>query len=153
MPLLQYFGWVGSFLVAALLAANWCFAVPIVRSQPSDVPLNQKINIRIHTDHKWPEPVVFDTARSTLPQKARAKAQIVGSETPVLADPLDAFAEMSAMRVKPCFRPPCFAGRIAEREDSPIEKSAEFQNRRRMSTAARKDLTFPNLLHKLPGKS
>ena len=23
--------------------------------------LNQKINIRIHTDHQWPERVVFDT--------------------------------------------------------------------------------------------
>src|ERR1700757_15194 len=27
MPLLQYFGWVGSFLVAALLATSWCFSV------------------------------------------------------------------------------------------------------------------------------
>ena len=27
MPLLQYFGWVGSFLVAALLAANWWFSM------------------------------------------------------------------------------------------------------------------------------
>ena len=24
MPLFQYFGWVGSFLLAALFAANWC---------------------------------------------------------------------------------------------------------------------------------
>ena len=29
MPLFQYFGWVGSFLLAALLAANWCFPAPI----------------------------------------------------------------------------------------------------------------------------
>jgi hypothetical protein len=46
MPLLNYFGWVGSFLVAALFAANWCFSAPIGRSRPSDVPLNQRINIR-----------------------------------------------------------------------------------------------------------
>jgi hypothetical protein len=45
MPLLQYFGWVRSFLVAALFAANWCFSVPIARSRPSDVPLNRSINI------------------------------------------------------------------------------------------------------------
>jgi hypothetical protein len=31
MPLLKYFGWVGSFLVAA----NWCFSMPIARSRPS----------------------------------------------------------------------------------------------------------------------
>ena len=64
MPLLKYFGWAGSFLVAALFAANWCSSVPIARSRPSDVPLNQRINIRIHTDRKWPERVVFDTTRS-----------------------------------------------------------------------------------------
>ena len=32
MPLFQYFGWVGSFLLAALLAANWCFPAPLLRS-------------------------------------------------------------------------------------------------------------------------
>ena len=58
MPLLKYLGWVGSFLVAALFAANRCFSVPIARSRPSDVPLNQTINIRIRSDHKWPERVV-----------------------------------------------------------------------------------------------
>jgi hypothetical protein len=41
--------------ISALFAANWCFSVPIARSRASDVPLNQRINIRIHTDHKWPE--------------------------------------------------------------------------------------------------
>ena len=32
MPLFQYFGWVGSFLLAALFAANWWFPVPIARA-------------------------------------------------------------------------------------------------------------------------
>jgi hypothetical protein len=62
MPLFQYFGWVGSFLLAALFAANWCCSAPISRAPRSDFPRDQKINIRIHTDHKWPERVVFDTA-------------------------------------------------------------------------------------------
>jgi hypothetical protein len=52
MPLFQYFGWVGSFLLAALCAANWCLSAPITPVRRSDVPLNQRINIRIHTDHK-----------------------------------------------------------------------------------------------------
>ena len=75
MPLLKYFGWVGSFLVAALFAANWCFSAPIARSQPSDVPLNQRINIRIHSDHKWPERVVFDTTRAKLAPAEAAQAE------------------------------------------------------------------------------
>ena len=50
MPLLQYFAWVGGFLLAALFAANWCCSPPGAAAPPSDIPLNQKINIRIHTD-------------------------------------------------------------------------------------------------------
>jgi len=35
MPLLQYFGWVGSFLVAVLFAANWCCSPAIAPMFPS----------------------------------------------------------------------------------------------------------------------
>ncbi len=75
MRLFQYFGWVGSFLLAALFAANWCCSVPIARAPRSDVPRDQKTDIRIHTDHKWPERVVFDTTRSTLTNEAKANAE------------------------------------------------------------------------------
>jgi hypothetical protein len=159
MPLFQYFGWVGSFLLAALLAANWCFPAPV--TPQSDVPLDQKISIRIHTDHKWPERVVLDTTRSTLAPdaqgtheaKADGETDVGGSETSILAErqPFDAFAEMAAP-ARPCFRPPCSA-QAAEREPSPIEKRAPFQNRSRLSMTARKGLTFPNPLHKLLGRS
>ena len=50
MPLFQCFGWVGSFLLAALFAANWCCSAPVSPAPRSDVLLNQEINIRIHTD-------------------------------------------------------------------------------------------------------
>ncbi len=88
MPLFQYFGWAGSFLIAALLAANWCCSAPISPAPHSDVPLDQKINIRIHTDHKWPERVVFDTTRSTLAREATAdpETDVGRSETPVQAE-------------------------------------------------------------------
>ena len=142
MPLLQYFGWVGGVLLAALLAANWCVSAPIATAPRSDVPLDQRINIRIHTDHKWPERVVFDTTRSALAQR----------ETPVLAErqPFDAFAEMTALPARPCFRPPCSAGQAAQRESSPIDKGVS-QNRSRIT--ARNGLTFPNPLHKPRGRS
>jgi hypothetical protein len=145
MPLLQYFGWVGSFLVAALLAANWCFPAPIVPELGFDVPLDHKINIRIHTDHKWPERVVFDTRGSTLAQKADAETGLRESEPPVVEElqPLDAFAEMGDIHVKPCFRPPSSVCQAAEKEAS----------RARSRIAVRKDLTLPNRLHKPPGKS
>jgi hypothetical protein len=155
MPLLPYFGWVGSFLVAALLAANWCFSVPVAGSRPSDVPANQRINIRIHTDHKWPERVVFDTARSmpTPDAKPEAGSDLGSSETLVQAEhqPFGVFAAMAAIPVRRCFRPPCAAGRAAEQEASPLENNAPFQNRSHL--AARKDLTFPSPPRKPQGKS
>jgi hypothetical protein len=153
MPLFQYFGWVGGFLFAALLAANWCVSAPIAAAPRSDVPFDRKINIRIHSDQKWPERVVFDTTRPTLTQKPDARTDIGGRETPVLAErqPFDAFAEMAAIPASPCFRPSCLAGQTAEREASPIDKGAPPQNRLR--TTARKGLTSPNPLHKPPGKN
>jgi hypothetical protein len=153
MPLFQYFGWVGGFLFAALLAANWCVSAPIAAAPRSDVPFDRKINIRIHSDQKWPERVVFDTTRPTLTQKPDARTDIGGRETPVHAErqPFDAFAEMAAIPARPCFRPSCLAGQTAEREASPIDKGAPPQNRLR--TTARKGLTSPNPLHKPPGKN
>jgi hypothetical protein len=152
MPLLKYFGWVGSFLVAALFAANWCFSVPTVRAPLSDVPFDQRINLRIHSDQKWPERVVFDTTRPTLAQNPDARTNTGGTEMALQAErqPSDAFAEM-AIAATPCFRLPCSAGRAAEREDSPLEKGALFQAR--PHKAARKGFTSPNPLHKPPGKS
>ena len=151
MPLFQYFGWVGSLLLAVLFAANWCVSAPNARTPGSDVPLDRKINIRIHTDHKWPERVVFDTS-SALAQKADAETGIGGSEPPVVErQAFDAFAEMAAIPVRPCFRPPCSVRQAAEREASRVQKGAPSQTRSRI--AVRKDLTFPNRLHKPPGKS
>jgi len=86
MLLLQYFGRVGGFLFAALLAANWCVSTPIALAPRSDVPFDQRINNRIHTDHKWPERMVFDTTRSTLAQGGDAQTDVGGRETPVLAE-------------------------------------------------------------------
>jgi hypothetical protein len=155
MPLFQYFGWVGASLVAALLAANWCFSAPIALAPRSDVPFDQRINIRIHTDQKWPERVVFDTARSTLAQRDDVQTDVGGRGTPVLAErqPFDAFAEMMALPVRPCFRSPCSAGLAAAREVSPIKNGTSIQDPSRPSIVARKSLTFPNRPHKPQGKS
>ena len=156
MALFQYFGWVGGFLLVALFAANWFFSSPIAPAPASDVPLNQGINIRIHTEHKWPERVVFDSTSSMLVPEAKAntETEIGGSEMPAQAERqlLDAFAQMRAMPVKPCFRPTCSGGQPAEREASPLVEDAPSQNRARKiarktyfpqsaSQAARKKLT------------
>jgi len=131
MPLLQYLGWVGGFLFAALLAANWCIRAPVDPATPSDVPLGRKINIRIHTGHKWPDRIVFDTTRSMPARDAGPSADTGASEAAIPADrkPFDAFAEMP----------------------SPIDEALASQNRRRI--AVRKGLTSPNPPHRPPGRS
>jgi hypothetical protein len=154
MPLLKYFGWVGSFLVAALFAASWCFSAPIARSRPSDVPLNQMIKIRIHTDHKWPERVVFDTNRWRLApaENAQAETEPQGQKPSAVEshDPAEAFAEMGRETVEGCVRPPCLADRNPE-SDAPLKRQASLRQSRGTRTA--KALTAPNPFHKLPGKS
>ena len=145
MPVFPYFGWVGSFLLATLLAANWCLPAP---SAPhAGVPLDQKIKIRIHTDHKWPERVVFDTAGAMVAQRAGVES---GGSKPAVAterQPFNAFAEMAGISVRPCFRRPCSA---AEQEDAVWESCAISSPH---SPCGAQGPTFPSRLRKLPGRS
>ena len=156
MPLLQYFGWVGSVLLAALFAANWCYAPPAAPA-PNDIPLDQKINIRIHTERKWPERVVFDTTHSSVPPAATAEPEAnIGPDRSLDQAEhrgLDAFAEMAAMPAKPCFRRPCSASHVAERAAAPSERSAPVQDRARSPIVAGRGVIFPSPLHKPPGRS
>jgi hypothetical protein len=153
MPLFQYFGCVGSFLLAVLFVANWCVSAPIGPAPGLGVPRDQKTTIRIHTDHKWPERVVFDTSPLAQAHNAGAETGRGESESPVAEkrQPFDAFAEMPAIAVRPCFRPPCSTGQAREREASRGEMGAPSHIRSRV--AARKDVTFPNRPHKPPGRS
>ncbi len=64
MPVLRYFMFVGGALLALLLIVSaWMPPAPPAASSGSatDLPV-----IRIHSDHKWPDRVVFDTTRPTV---------------------------------------------------------------------------------------
>ena len=65
MPTRQYFVWVGSVLLLALFAADRCLPVPVEHSH-SEIPPNEQANLRIHSEHKWPERVVLIPAHSGL---------------------------------------------------------------------------------------
>jgi hypothetical protein len=75
MPLVQYFGWVGSVLLAALFAASWWLPGNFPDAPPAGAPLRESIHIRIRSDHKWPERVVFDTTGSELASAKSVQAQ------------------------------------------------------------------------------
>ncbi|HEX2633721.1 MAG TPA: hypothetical protein VHM22_13000 [Bradyrhizobium sp.] len=64
MPVARYFFCVGAVLLALLLASNaYLPSVPMPASLDMGV---DKSVIRIHSDRKWPERIVFDTQQPTI---------------------------------------------------------------------------------------
>ena len=62
MPLLAYLWKVGAALLLLLFVADYCVPRAAIREQAQvDRP-----TIRIHSDRKWPERIVFDTALPTI---------------------------------------------------------------------------------------
>jgi hypothetical protein len=101
MPLRQYFMWVGTILLVMLFAADWCFPPPVAHAPHSEIPPNERINLRIHSDVRWPERVVFDTTRSRLTPTAGVSPEPDVLPSPNLDQaeqhgPLEAFAAMKA---------------------------------------------------------
>ena len=142
MPLLQYFGWVGSCLLAALFAASWWFSGNVADAPPSRASLSESIHIRIHSDQKWPDRVVFDTTRSRLPENAQAETEPQGqqvSQEPVASerhDRVEAIAEMGRETVEGCLQPPLSADQNPEPEAPPKRKAALLRSHPGVSRAA-----------------
>lgn len=62
MPLARYFLWVGGALFALLLLADsFLPRSPIAETDHTRLP-----TVRIHSDRKWPERIVFDTNLPTI---------------------------------------------------------------------------------------
>ena len=101
LPLFQYFRWVGSFLLVALFAANWRRSAPISGAPRSDVPLDQKITIRIRTDHKWRERVVFDTTLRLAPEATVDLALDIGASE-ILPPMRSADLSMRSPKLRQC---------------------------------------------------
>ncbi|MGA8901752.1 hypothetical protein [Bradyrhizobium sp.] len=89
MPLMRYFVFVGGALLALLFVANACLpALPLAEGSRSTV---DRSIIRIHSDRKWPERVVFDTSRPTItpaPAPVAAVAQAPSPQKTAMAQPL-----------------------------------------------------------------
>jgi hypothetical protein len=63
MPLMKYFGFVGSALLLFLLGLNWFLPQSI--SEPSGVDIDRPV-IRISSVEKFPERVIIDTSLPTI---------------------------------------------------------------------------------------
>ena len=80
MPLMRYLVFVGGALLTLLLVVNACLpALPVVQNSQPAADLSV---IRIHSDRKWPERVVFDTTRPTTSAPAPVVASVPPPQPP-----------------------------------------------------------------------
>jgi len=90
VPIGRYIAFVGSLLLAILFIADWYLPMApaqSVTSREADKPI-----VRIKSDHKLPERIVFDTSAPTIvPQKPPVVA-----DAPVTNPPREAFALLGA---------------------------------------------------------
>lgn len=105
MPLARYFGWVGSVLLALLFIADASLpkSLPAAKGEAS-TPL-----IRIHSEHKWPARMVYDTSapiigsvRSENPDAGSPDAAGLAPATEIASHEVrEAFAEQRTTDARP----------------------------------------------------
>jgi len=91
MPLGRYFVFVGSILLALLLLSDRYLPGHIAPSPRADV---DRSIIRIHSGHKWPDAVVYDTSLPTIVPPVAAAG--VSPERPLR----EAFAQLPPAPIK-----------------------------------------------------
>jgi hypothetical protein len=94
MPIGRYFILVGSVLLGLLFLSDRYFPEQIAPSARADI---DRSVIRVHSRHKWPEAVVYDTSLPTIVPPVAAAG--VSPEKP----PREAFAQL--LPVPPPVRP------------------------------------------------
>jgi hypothetical protein len=120
MPLARYFLYVGGALLALLLIASACLPMLPVAIQASSNP----VTIRIHSEQKLPERVVYDTSVPAIVPQAMANAErnvpdpaVTVADVPIKAQ--EAFAQL---------RPP---DAVQLRATEPRKREAKQQQHRK----------------------
>ena len=94
MPVVRYFLLVGGVLLALLFLSNEVLPQLPVAERVAELGSNKSV-IRINSDRKWPERVVFDTNMPTIvPPIAPALVAKAEAAVPAQARGLQAFAQL-----------------------------------------------------------
>jgi hypothetical protein len=70
MPIRPYFTYVGASLLILLFAADACLPEP-KNTRFSKPQMSETLHIRIRSEHKWPEKIVFVSAREPVPPQRK----------------------------------------------------------------------------------
>jgi hypothetical protein len=136
MPLVRYFLCVGGVLLALLFISDAYLPKVPMPETAANAPTDRSM-IRISSDRKWPERVVFDTSSPTVAAVQTAKADVPAAaqaavaEIPAKVRVSAAFAQMPASEPK-----------TVEASD-PLKPHAKPQQKRRV---ARKRASPPMVL-------
>jgi hypothetical protein len=104
MPLARYFLFVGGVLLALLFVVDAALPkLPVTDADRTDTAVGKSV-IRIHSDRKWPERVVFDTSLPTIVPAQSAKAEAVVPAPP--PPTIDASAKARVREAFAQFVPP-----------------------------------------------
>jgi len=79
MPLGRYFAFIGGALLALLFLADWYMPDLAAAQNRADV---DKSIIRIHTLHRWPEAIVYDTSVPTIVPPPAVAAELPANRLP-----------------------------------------------------------------------
>jgi hypothetical protein len=99
MPIVRYFAFVGGALLALLFAVGE-FMPQLPAPERAEAGVEKSI-IRIRSERKWPERVVFDTNQPTIVPAQAAAAPVVPAEAPVANNPTRARELQAFAQVKP----------------------------------------------------
>ena len=99
MPLMRYFLFVGGVLLALLFVSDAYAPKWLVMSRAGTTATTENPTLRIRSDRKWPESVVFDTSLPTIVPALTAKteasvpAPITVADVSAKVRVLDSFAQ------------------------------------------------------------
>jgi hypothetical protein len=120
MLVVRYFLFVGGALLALLFVADtWLPKLPAEQRADADLPV-----IRIHSDRKWPQAVVFDTSHPTI-VPAQTQASVPAAAT--VAD------ISSKSRVREAFAQLQPAGQTQAQLPDPKKPEAKLVQKRRIA--------------------
>jgi hypothetical protein len=77
MPVLRYFIFVGGALLALLFVSDAYAPAQPAAAKADSVVAAENPTLRIHSDRKWPQAIVFDTTQPTIvPPVVKAEANV-----------------------------------------------------------------------------